>query len=198
MNILIVDDHLLFAEVLALALESEASSVVKATTGKAAYSIIEETALDLVLLDMNLPDTHGEVILVDIKEKFPHLRVIIVSADNLDNARIKTLGADGYINKTANIETMLSAIKNVIAGQEHFESRDIETPEQGGYSISPRQLEIVSAMARGQANKQIAHGLNISEGTVKQQINRIFRVLDVKNRTQCIRKAQQLGLLLAS
>ncbi len=195
MKILIVDDHLLFADVLAIALTDSSKEIEKANSARAAYSALQDHSFDLILLDINLPDIHGEVVLEEIKRSHPELKVIVVSAAKVDTSRIISLGANGFINKNENIDTMLSAIERVVAGEDYYPLAHLESLEETNYSITPRQMEIVSAMSEGLANKEIAHQLNISEGTVKQQVNRIFRVLDVKNRMQCIRKASQLGLV---
>lgn len=195
MKILIVDDHLLFADVLAIALTETCTQIEKANCAEAAYTALQDTSFDLVLLDLNLPDIHGEVVLSTIKQSQPSLKVIIVSAAKVDINRIRKLGANGFINKNQNIDSMLSAIERVAMGQDYYPAGQLGSIEEATYSVTPRQMEIVRAMSEGYANKQIAHQLNISEGTVKQQINRIFRVLDVKNRTQCIRKAGELGLI---
>jgi len=195
MKILIVDDHSLFADALALALESQGLSVSNAASGAQALEIAENSEFDLVLLDMILPDIHGEVLLKSFKQDKPHWKVIVVSSENVDKSRISSLGADGFINKAENISNMMQAIKSVLEGNTHFNDRIDSVDSSAEYSLSPRQLAVAQSMALGLSNKQIAHNLNIREGTVKQQINRIFKILDVKNRANCIRKLAQLGLV---
>jgi len=195
MKILIVDDHSLFADALALALESQGLSVSNAASGAQALEIAENSEFDLVLLDMILPDIHGEVLLKSFKQNKPHWKVIVVSSENVDKSRISSLGADGFINKAENISNMMQAIKSVLEGNTHFNDRIDSVDSSAEYSLSPRQLAVAQSMALGLSNKQIAHNLNIREGTVKQQINRIFKILDVKNRANCIRKLAQLGLV---
>lgn len=195
MKILIVDDHSLFADALALALESQGLSVTNAASGAQALEIAEKAEFDLVLLDMILPDVHGEVLLKSFKQDKPSWKVIVVSSVNVDRTRIASLGADGFINKAENISTMMEAINSVLVGNSYFDDRveGIALPVE--YSLSPRQQTVAESMAQGLSNKQIAHNMNISEGTVKQQVNRIFKILDVKNRANCIRKLGQLDLL---
>ena len=119
----------------------------------------------------------------------------MVTASKVDLARMKSLGAQGVIHKSSEMETMKQAIDSVLSGESFFpEPVSSISADDSEYSVSPRQLEILRAMANGLSNKSIAHALNISEGTVKQQVNRIFRTLDVYSRVQCIQKAQQLGL----
>ena len=194
-SLLIVDDHLLFADVLALAIGGSSAHVQKATNGKAALALASKETFDLVLLDMNLPDMHGERVLTALVTEQPKLSVLVVTASKVDLVRMKSLGARGVIHKSSEMETMKHAIDTVLAGKCFFpEPVSSTSADQPECSVSPRQLEILRAMAGGLSNKSIAHALNISEGTVKQQVNRIFRALDVYSRVQCIQKAQQLGL----
>ena len=194
MKILIVDDHSLFADALAMALESQGLSVTKAGSGAQALDFAKIAEFDLVLLDMILPDLHGEVLLKSFKQDKPHWKVIVVSSVNVDRTRIASLGADGFINKAESINTMMEAINSVLNGDHYFDG-GVETVNSSAYLLLPRQLAVAENMVQGLSNKQIAHNLNISEGTVKQQINRIFKTLDVKNRANCIRKLTQLGLV---
>jgi len=194
MKILIVDDHSLFADALALVLENQGLAVINAATGARALELAKSESFDLVLLDMVLPDVHGEVLLKSFKQDKPSWKVIVVSSVNVDQTRIANLGADGFINKAESISAMKQAIDSVLSGRRHFDAC-IETVNSSDYTLLPRQLAVAENMVQGLSNKQIAHNLNISEGTVKQQINRIFKILDVKNRANCIRKLVQLGLV---
>ena len=193
MKILIVDDHSLFADALAMALELHNFNIVKATTCAQALAIASESEFDLVLLDMNLRDSHGEVLLTTFKRNSPDWKVIVVSSVQVDCERIKSLGADGFVNKAESMPMMIKVIDSVLAGKSGFSH--IETLPAKPHEITPRQLEIIAAMSDGLANKEIAHILNISEGTVKQHVNSIFKTLDVKNRSQCLIKAAQLNLV---
>ena len=193
MKILIVDDHSLFTDALAMALELHNFNIVKATTCAQALAIASESEFDLVLLDMNLRDSHGEVLLTTFKRNSPDWKVIVVSSVQVDCERIKGLGADGFVNKAESMTMMITIIDSVLAGKSGFSH--IETSPVKPHEITPRQLEIIAAMSDGLANKEIAHLLNISEGTVKQHVNSIFKTLDVKNRSQCLIKAAQLNLV---
>lgn len=195
MKILIIDDHTLFADALAMALEGQGFSVSNASNGAQAFEITANGEFDLILLDMVLPDIHGEVLLKSFKQNKPSLKIIVVSSLNVDVTRISSLGADGFINKAESISSMMQAINAVLGGEPYFDGHADAADLSVKYSLSPRQLAVAESMMQSLSNKQIAHNLNISEGTVKQQINRIFKTLDVKNRANCIRKLEQLGLV---
>ncbi len=194
MKILIVDDHVMFADSLALALEIQGLSVVKVSNGADALGVTKNQKFDLVLLDINLPDVHGEVLLKLLKSKEAKRKVIIVSAMNVNKQRIVELGADGFIHKANNIEAIFNGINTVLAGDSHFEGDNSVHQPFDSSLLSPRQAQIMQAMSEGLTNKMIGLKLHISEGTVKQHMSSVFKLLDVKNRTECLRKARQLGL----
>lgn len=187
MKTLIVDDHSLFADALALALDAHGILVTNAASGAQAIDIVKNTEFDLVLLDMILPDMHGEVLLKSFKLNKPKWKIIVVSSVNVDQSRIASLGADGFINKAESMSSMMQAINSVLGGERHFEA-EVDDVNPAAFELSVRQLAVVENMALGLSNKQIAHNLDMSEGAVKQHINRIFKVLDVKNRASCVRK----------
>ncbi len=187
MKTLIVDDHSLFADALALALEAQDILVTNAASGTQAIDIAKSSEFDLVLLDMILPDMHGEVLLKSFKLNKPTWKIIVVSSVNVDQTRIASLGADGFINKAESMGSMMQAINSVLNGDSYFGAAvDVVNPAE--FKLTARQLAVVENMVLGLSNKQIAHNLDISEGAIKQHINRIFKVLDVKNRASCIRK----------
>lgn len=195
MKILIVDDHVMFAESLAMALESKGMSVVKVSDGATALEIVKLQQFGLVLLDINLPDVHGEVLLKSLKNDNAKRKVIIVSAVNVNKKRIVKLGADGFIHKANNIEAIFNGIEVVLAGESHFEGSDNFDKSFDSSLLSSRQAQILQAMSEGLTNKMIGLKFHISEGTVKQHMNTIFKLLGVKNRAECLHKARQVGLI---
>jgi len=187
MKTLIVDDHSLFADAMALALEAQGILVTNASSGAQAIDIAKSSEFDLVLLDMILPDMHGEVLLKSFKSNKPTWKIIVVSSVNVNQTRIASLGADGFINKAESMGSMMQAINSVLNGDCYF-GAEVDDVNPAEFKLTARQLAVVENMALGLSNKQIAHNLDISEGAIKQHINRIFKILDVKNRASCIRK----------
>ena len=193
MDVLIIDDHLLFSESLGLALEVKGMSVVRVANGAAALEAISERSFDLILLDINLPDIHGEVLLKSLKNIESDNKIIVVSALKVKKKRLIDLGANGFIHKGSNMAMMFRGIDAVVNGNNFFGDADLDHQSKQGLMLSPRQLEILEVIIEGSTNKVIAHRLAISEGTVKQHISSIFKELEVNNRAECIRKASQLG-----
>lgn len=168
--------------------------------------------LDAVLLDIALPGMNGLVAIREFRLRCPLLPVIILSAlENAANARrALSAGAAGFIPKSAPTEVVLEALTEVLAGGVYLPpllragdasaGRDRSalparpgTPEVG--LLTARQLEILTFMGRGKANKEIAADFGLSEKTVKTHLSAIFKALGVVNRTQAVLAAQRMGLL---
>jgi two-component system, NarL family, nitrate/nitrite response regulator NarL len=203
MKVLIVDDHPLFRAgfhaVLAQSpLEAEILSV--ATLAEAQQLLRDDADIGLVLLDLHLRDSDGFVALRSIGEHFPTTACIMISGDEHEGLAQQAVaaGASGFIPKSFTADQMLAAINEVLAG-------NVSVPEQTPMSIpvprgtlTLRQLEVVTMLARGCSNKQIARELDLAERTVKAHVTALFDVLQAKNRTQAVILAQQQGYLPAN
>lgn len=195
-RVLIVDDHPLFRDALAVALRGAyPSGAVAMFAGSLAdaMSQLDAGACDLVLLDLNLGDTHDFEGLTRIKTKHPSLPVVVVSATEAPQAfqTARTLGAAGYLPKSLSLEDLSAALATTLDGGEWF-------PEMPGAaladasaasrmaSLTPAQRRVLSGLAEGLLNKQIAYEMGISVATVKAHMTAIFRKLGVLNRTQAL------------
>ncbi len=205
MKILLVDDHTLFRDGIAHVLQKLADemSILEAGNGLEALSMASEHPdLELVLLDLNLPDHSGFDILSQFSQQYPTLPVIIISASEKqsDMRRAIEQGALGYIGKGSSSQVMLNAIHLVMAGEIYMPASLIQRvsqqqKESTEYQLTQRQRGVLKLMDQGYANKLIADKLNIAESTVKMHITAIFRALQVTNRTQAVLKAQEIGLV---
>jgi DNA-binding NarL/FixJ family response regulator len=214
MKILVVDDHALIRDALRGVLKKldRRADVIEAPDGRAAIEAIESQDLEsqdtvgLILLDLNLPDRNGLTVLAELRQRFPAIGVVVLSAlQDRDNIkRALDLGALGFIPKSAPREVMLSALRLVFAGgiyipQEalaHGEAQPrqdqpIVTPSEIG--LSERQLEVLALLMQGKSNKMICRTLNLMEPTVKHHVAAILRALKVTNRTQAVVAANELG-----
>lgn len=219
MEILIIDDHALFRDglgILLRQLEPDAK-VTEAESGAAAMEHIEAgTEFDIVLLDYHLPDQDGLSILVDLKMEAPELPVILLSAEEDPNLVRQALqqGASGFITKTSPAKVMLSAVKLVLSGGVYVPplmlgaaasvpkpAAQIEPKSKpassGDMKITGRQQDVLVEMGKGLSNKEIAKVLDMSPSTVKVHVAAILKELDVKNRTQAVSKALDLGWITA-
>lgn len=210
MDILIVDDHQLFLDGFCLLLK-KLNDNVSINDFENAEDALEalNTSLnwDLIILDINLPDLDGIDVLREIRKKGLLVPVVFVSAsENIYKiACTYHHGANGFIPKSSNTKSMLSALQSVIDGEIYFypelkmvvENQLNEIQKYNGVSekLTKRQLEVLTVMAKGASNKEISETLFISEPTVKSHISIIYQLFDVKKRIECIRKAEWLGLV---
>jgi len=211
MKILVVDDHALIRDALRSVLKQieRHAMVVEAPDGRAAIEAIEsQDHIGLVLLDLNLPDRNGLTLLAELRQRFPAIGVVVLSAlqDHANIKRALDLGALGYIPKSAPREVMLNALRLVFAGGVYIprealargevpsmprQDRPIVTPSETG--LSERQLEVLALLMQGKSNKIICRTLNLMEPTVKHHVAAILRALKVTNRTQAVVAANELG-----
>lgn len=215
MKILVVDDHVLIREALRGVLKElkGEATVVEAPNSRQAMQRIEENPdLELVLLDLNLPDRSGFDVLAELRERYPAISVVVMSAsDDRDNvARALDLGALGFIPKSAQREVMISAFNLIFAGGIYVPpeilARPVSAPRpavssQSGkqvsaasLSLTERQMDVLALMMQGKSNKAICRVLDLAEPTVKNHVTAILKALKATNRTEAVIAAGALGL----
>jgi DNA-binding NarL/FixJ family response regulator len=216
MKILLVDDHVLLREALRGALkelESEAA-IFEASDGCETMQFVEQhTDVDLVLLDLNLPDRDGFSVLADLRKARPSIAVVVISArqDRDTVVRALELGAVGFIPKSATRKVILSALQLVFSGGIYIPPQALSrleslpaAPQPGGpggaragpperpgaspadLGVTERQLDVLALMMRGKSNKAICRVLNLAEPTVKNHVRAILKALKVTNRTEAV------------
>lgn len=216
MKILITDDHALFREGLRhVLLElSEEVEVLEAANGRTALALADQHPdMDIVLLDLNMPDIDGLAVLKRLSEKHPTLPAVVLSASTSRNdmQRALAVGALGYIPKESTGPVMLNALRLVLAGGVYvppilanLQTRDTQAadsldPGNNGDKpnahLTARQRDVLHLLAQGLPNKSIANRLGVAEATVKMHVTAIMRALDVANRTQIVIAAERLGML---
>ena len=206
MEFLVVDDHALFREGICQALsriESTVSVHEASTCEQAIECVSSNSDLDLVLLDLHLPDKHGFEALDELTSRYPALPVVILSASNLqvDVKCALAKGAVGYIHKDTTSEIMLNALRVVLAGGIYtppnmLEHEVLEQHNAPAHDLTARQVQVLVGLKNGQSNKLIAAELELAEATVKMHITAIFKCLGVSNRTQAALEAEKLDLNL--
>ena len=207
MKILVVDDHVLIREALRgvfLELEADASVLEAPDCDRALRLIRQHADLDLVVIDLGLPDRDGFSLLAELRGRDPLLPIVVLSAlnDRASVMRALDLGALGFIPKNGRREIMLNALQIVLAGgmyipPEALAPRDpVSLPpapvaqQPADFAdelhLSPRQIEVLSLMMRGMSNKAICRALSLAEPTVKYHVTAILKALKVTNRTEAI------------
>ncbi|GAA4049884.1 LuxR C-terminal-related transcriptional regulator [Parerythrobacter jejuensis] len=196
-RIIIADDHPLFRTALSHAVGKvwPDATVIEASSAAAARTEVEMGA-EALLLDLHMDDSQGLSALMDFRQDFPALPVVIVSAS--EEQRIYTaaqqLGAAAFIPKSASLDAMRDALAAVRAGDSWFPEPLAEVDDDLARiaSLTPAQRRILGQLQSGLLNKQIAYELDISEATVKAHITAIFRKLGVVSRTQAVLLATKL------
>ncbi len=197
-RILVVDDHPLFRLALVQAVGNleENIEIIEADGLDSARTVLgRRPDIDLVLLDLHMPGSHGLMGLVTLRSEFPAVAVVMISAndDPLVMRRALTYGAAGFIPKRSSIADIQDMLRAVIAcedpprpllherGSEAAHDRELAKRLA---SLSPQQLRVLGLVAEGLLNKQIADRLEIQERTVKAHMSAVFERLEVRNRTQ--------------
>jgi two-component system NarL family response regulator len=201
MRLLLIDDHFVVRSGLSasLSLEPDIEIVAEADSGEQALSAYTTHLPDIVLMDLQLPGISGIEATLKILAAHPSARILIFSTFARDEEIHRALraGALGYLQKSASRPDLLKAIRTVAAGRQSLPP-DIAARLQERLTrpdITPRELEILTLVTRGNANKEIAATLGIAEDTVKQHVSRILQKLNVNDRAQATAEAIRLGLL---
>ncbi|MDB5432287.1 MAG: two component transcriptional regulator, LuxR family [Caulobacter sp.] len=205
MKLLIVDDHSIIREGLSAVLSRAmpGAEVLHAHDGPSGLAALEANAdLDAVFLDLNMPGGGGMAAITAFGTRRPGLPIVILSSseDPADVRRALSLGALGYVPKSASPNTLVSALSLVLSGAVYVPPLmlDAALPHGGGArteALTGRQIEVLGALANGLSNKEIAIKLDLAEKTVKAHVGAIFRALNVVNRTQAANAARAAELI---
>jgi DNA-binding NarL/FixJ family response regulator len=209
LKILLVDDHQMFLDGLDLVLTQQNIDVVTAENTPEALSIIDGNGyFDLIFVDLQMPGLDGYALIRALRERQVFSPVIVISAsEGADEiSRALELGALGYLPKSTHADQIGEAIRQVLAGNVFVApelSFDIEADKKSinknrrpiHEKVSARQLDILRLTAEGYSNKEIALAVNVAEVTVKYHLNAVFKTLQVSNRTACVKRARELGII---
>lgn len=206
LKVCIADDHVLILNAVRAALtQAEDIEVVGAAhSGEEALALVESHLPDVVLLDHRMPGVNGLSCLRSIKQRWPEVKVVMLSAseDPKQIAEALAAGASAYIGKRINPDDLASAVRQVVAGVVYQRAADHGGEEAASGApatpvdeLTKRELTMLEAVARGLSTKAISRELWISEKTVKFHLTNIYRKLGVHNRTAAMRYAFQHGLV---
>jgi two-component system NarL family response regulator len=200
-RILIVDDHPIVRNGLALMVKYEPGmeTIAEASSGAEAIAQFCQHQPDVTLMDLRLGDMNGVEAIATIRQDSPHARIIILTTYDTDEDIYRGLqiGARGYILKDAPLDELLKAIRVVHAGRQYI------PPEVGAKlaerlsrpNLSEREQDVLQLMAQGKSNQIIADDLYITENTVKYHVNNILSKLGVSDRTQAALLALKRGIV---
>jgi DNA-binding NarL/FixJ family response regulator len=209
-RVVVVDDHLLLREGIAMLLEHDTRIAVvgRGNNGQDAIDLAEQLAPDVVLVDIRMPVVDGIQAIREIKARHPEIRVVILTMFVYDGYVVEGMmaGADGYLMKGASPAALVSGVLAVAAGEQVIEpgvARHVaemlskqSQDRRGCYDgLTPRELQMLAMIARGFVAKEIAHTLHISEKTVRNHVSNIYRKLDIYDRSQAVLYAIKKGLI---
>lgn len=209
LNIIIADDHPLFRNALrqALATTFTHTQWFEADSADALQVLLDnaEISYDVVLLDLQMPGSHGYSTLIHLRSHYPDLPVVVISAheDNTTISRAIHYGSAGFIPKSSSMNTLASALDAVLLGDIWLpDGVELQAVSDDGTDqvasklsqLTPQQYKVLQMFAEGLLNKQIAYDLGVSEATIKAHATAIFRKLAVRNRTQAVITLQQLEI----
>lgn len=207
MKCLLVDDHALIRDALAMLFALQHPGVDlrhAASLGEARARLAEEPEMQLVLLDLALPDSSGIATLTRLREAAPMARVVVLSADERAETVLAALdaGAAGFIPKTTESNALRLAIATVVDGGITIPAAAMGGPppvppsSADALGLTPRQADVLRMLVDGRSNKAIARALDLAPSTVKTHLEAIFQRLRVSSRTQAVVAAARIGLRL--
>lgn len=202
-NLLVADDHPLFRDAIAniITTHFNGSSIAQTEDIESMLAFVADNEeLDLILLDLNMPGMSGLKGLLALRNQYPTIPVVIISAERDKRTILQTLsyGAVGFIAKSSPKASIVEALESIFAGNIYLPADIMRLPEEqkstSEFVVLPekisaltrRELMVLNNLVQGEANKQIAFALNISEATVKSHVSSILKKLGASNRVKVI------------
>lgn len=199
-KVMLVDDHVLIREGIKQILELEEDIVVvgQAGDGEEAFEKVEILNPEVILLDINMPNVNGIETLRKFKDFGIESKIIMLTIHEDREYIMKTLnlGADGYILKDSSADSFIQGIRDVVSGEQYIQPRIAKLLSMNSNSksingalekinkLTKREYEVLTLIAEGLNNKDIAAKIFISEKTVKNHVSNIFKKLKINDRVQ--------------
>ncbi|MEX0768778.1 MAG: response regulator transcription factor [Microthrixaceae bacterium] len=205
MRVLLADDHQILRDGIRRGLENAGEEVVgEASNGEEAVTLMRETQPDIVLMDLSMPVLDGVSATRRIIEEFPEAKVVVLTMHD-DPAQTRSAleaGATAYLTKGTSFADVLDTLRRVLAGEEVLSAQlaasmltVVEAENPSEELLSSRQTEILQMIADGQSTKQVARELGITQKTVHNHLNAIYRRLDTQSLTHAVLSAVRLGII---
>jgi DNA-binding NarL/FixJ family response regulator len=199
-RVLIVDDHIVMRMGLVTAINGEADMevVAEAENGLEAIEAYRNSQPDVIVLDLRMPKQNGVETISLLREKFGAVRCLVFSnyASGDEVFQAFKAGAVGFVVKDMPLERLLDAIRRVQDGEQYIPPEISARMSRRVVShLSEREVEVLSLVAEGMSNKEIAAKLHLVEGTVKVHLTNILAKLEVSDRTQAILAAVKRGII---
>lgn len=206
MKVLLVDDHQILRDGIRRGLEGAGKEVVgEAGNGEEAVGLVGETQPDIVVMDLSMPVLDGVGATRQITEQYPDVKVVVLTMHD-DPAKTRAAleaGAVAYLTKGTSLDEVIDTLDRVMDGEEvlspHLAASMLQVvgglkPSQESL-LSDRQVEILQMIANGLSTKQVARELGITQKTVHNHLNAIYRRLDTQSLTHAVLSAVRLGII---
>jgi two-component system response regulator DesR len=193
LRVLVVDDHDVVQWGFRLLLERQSwvERCLAASSGSEAVQVCRKVKPEVALVDMLLGSESGAEVCEEIHQVSPDTRVLLISGAGIISPNVaRAAGAAGFISKDWSAVDVVRAVRRVSQGHEVFAEAPLDSP------LSEREQEVLSLIATGSTNKEIAGHLHLSPHTVKEHTSAIYRKLGVRNRAEATRQAQRLKMLV--
>jgi DNA-binding NarL/FixJ family response regulator len=193
-RVLVVDDHDVVQWGFRLLLERQpwVEHCLAARDGDEALELIREARPHVALVDLFLGRHSGAEICSELRAASPGTKILLISgAGRISPAAARAAGASGFVSKDWGAPDVLKAIRMVGLGMDVFEP----APPAPDSTLSDREREVVTLIASGSTNREIAEELYLSPHTVKEYTSGLYRKLGVRNRAEAVKRAQSLGLI---
>ncbi len=210
-RLLLLDDHTSFREMLAFVFEREPQFEVVAQAGSLAEARKKLEAVDIAVIDLDLPDGDGSEIIGELHAASPHAMALILTANARRDAYARAVeaGAAGVLHKAASVGDIVVAVQRLLAGEAilsaeetiellRLASRQREQENQVQRAIeriTPREREVLQALTNGLSDKEIAERLHVGVGTVRNHFASIFNKLGVQSRLQALLISARRGVV---
>jgi DNA-binding NarL/FixJ family response regulator len=202
-RVAIVDDHVIVRTGLKYLIESdpELEFAGEFGRGEGAADFVAQSAPDVTLLDVRMPDKNGIEVLREIVSANPKARVVMLTTSDVEEDVFRAIeeGAMGYVIKDSPVEIIAAAIRSAVAGDVYMtdEIRRIYETRKGVKGLSPREAEVIAIAAKGCGNREIGQRLGISENSVKIHLKRAYFKLGASDRAEAVTIAMQRGFIPA-
>ena len=197
MRLLIAEDQSMLRDAMAtlLLMEDTIDEVLQAKNGKEAMDILDGSSVDVVILDIEMPEATGLDVLVFIRNKGISCKVIIVTTFKRSGYFERAIknNVDAYVLKDRSIDELMKTINNVLAGNKEYSPELMENIFTNHNPLSNQEKILLAKVKEGLSNKEISSELYLSEGTIRNYISNILTKLNCKNRTEAVKKATEEG-----
>ncbi len=200
-RIMLADDHMLMRMGLSTLIdcEDDMKIVGEAKNGRQAVELAHALKPDIIIMDLMMPELSGAEATKLIHDAYPEIKIMVLTSfgTSKEMSDAITNGADGALMKDTAADELIKAIRAIVAGERIIPDRLMRQAAEDNVTpkLSDRHLEILSSIAQGQSNSDIAKQYGLSEISIKKQVSKIFARLGVSNRSEAVALALRKQML---